>query len=420
MQPSEHNVRFSDMDDTARRTLFKSFNLKHGKIYSAEEESYRFEVFVQNLMIADKHNDIEKSNGGTAIHGITKFSDMSFDEFVTSRLGADISRAISTDRPRAVPISKYAGIGPRIRPQLPMTSMNWAGLLTTPIKDQGDCGGCWAFCVVEQMESDALRLKVPGVTPSTRLSPQQLLSCCNAARGWVNETGCDGGWFDSAYSYVVKVGGLVREVQYPYHSYEGGDVGECRMTRALASSEAVLTLTKSPVTGFYETGFETEDDMARFVLESGPVYAALDATSFLSYESGVVSSCGDDYDTNHAVQVVGVNVPEKYWIVRNSWGVDWGLGGYAHVRFGSNMCGIADWAHYLHPVAASGPGTAAAGSQTLPTHTDTSSASDVADADADTDADTDTVDADVGVVIAADAPSEMSPETLPLTDSDST
>jgi hypothetical protein len=91
------------------------------------------------------------------------------------------------------------------------------------------------------------------------------------------------------------------------------------------------------VDSYYEVASET--DMMTYVLSTGPLSVCLDALSWSSYTGGIVTSCGDAID--HCVQVVGLNADENYWIVRNSWGTDWGEHGYIYLEAGVNMCGIA-------------------------------------------------------------------------------
>jgi C1A family cysteine protease len=129
--------------------------------------------------------------------------------------------------------------------------------------------------------------------------------------------GCEGGDTPGAYYYIYEAGGLVSDSTYPYSSYY--DVtGTCK-----SEKDFVITVDE------YYT-LDSEDSMQAHVLSTGPLSICLDASSWSSYKSGVVSSCGDDVD--HCVQAVGINTDEGYWIVRNSWGTSWGVDGYIYLE----------------------------------------------------------------------------------------
>ena len=126
--------------------------------------------------------------------------------------------------------------------------------------------------------------------------------------------GCNGGFTETAYEYVTSAGGLTTEADYPYTSYYA-ETGTCDAS----SDNYVVT-----VDDFYIVKGETA--MENYVLSTGPLSVCLDASDWSSYKSGIVTSCGTDVD--HCVQVVGVNMDDGYWIIRNSWGTTWGLDGY--------------------------------------------------------------------------------------------
>jgi C1A family cysteine protease len=163
------------------------------------------------------------------------------------------------------------------------------------------------------------------------LSPQQIVSCDSG------DYGCDGGWTEGAYDYVISAGGLVSVEDYPYKSY-WDTTGECTLDVA----DAKL----ATIDSFYK--ISKEEDMEAYVLSTGPLSVCLDASSWYTYVWGVVTTCGDEVD--HCVQVVGLNAEDDYWIVRNSWGVDWGMEGYILLESGVDMCNITSWASYTNAV----------------------------------------------------------------------
>ena len=137
-----------------------------------------------------------------------------------------------------------------------------------------------------------------------------------------NSYGCDGGSTESAYYYIYEAGGLLSAKDYPYSSYN--DVtGLC----SLPSRRFAVTLDN-----YYL--LKKESTMKAHVLSTGPLAVCLDAENWSSYTGGVLSTCGTSVD--HCVQVVGINLDENYWIVRNSWGSDWGEEGYIYLKYVSH------------------------------------------------------------------------------------
>jgi len=261
------------------------------------------------LKVADQRNAEEKKTGGSAIHGITKFSDMSQVEFETNFLTSDPTmKSANRKKMGKLPPPKVGGL------------VDWTGKLTSDVKDQGYCGSCWAFSATEQIESDAMR----SLGKTFLLSPEQITQCDTRS------SGCDGGWTERAYDYVTKAGGLETDENYPYTSYQGV-TGTCKSDK-----------TKFVVTVNSYTTIDGESDMASYVQSTGPLSVCLDAAKWNSYKGGIVTSCGNRVD--HCVQAVGVDtsVSGGYWKVRNSWGDSWGEDGFIRLEYGSEMCAITE------------------------------------------------------------------------------
>lgn len=296
------------------KLMFESFKSKHGRKYATmEEEMSRFETFKQTLHNIDARNEAERTSGGSAVHGINRFADWTEAEF-KGLLNYEKANVTST----VAEVPKYTGSS---------TSADWTGTYTTPVKDQGYCGSCWAFAASEQIESDAMRIL--GVTEV--LSPQQLVECDKTSLG------CNGGLQERAYNYVKRAGGIELESDYPYTSGADGSAEDC----SADSSKFVLTVTD------YST-IKGESSMADYVLSTGPVSIAIDASTWSSYTGGIMTSCGNQI--NHAVQAVGVDTGSGgYWKVRNSWSEDWGEDGFIRLAYGEDMCGITYDVTYVSP-----------------------------------------------------------------------
>lgn len=135
------------------------------------------------------------------------------------------------------------------------------------------------------------------------------------------------------------MGGLQAEKKYPYSS-EGGVTGECKLGN---NPKYAITIDDYHVVG-------TEEDMIHYVKSTGPLSVCVSAEKWMTYNSGVLSYCGNHLPIDHCVQVVGINTEEKYWIVRNQWSSSWGEDGYIYIAEGQNTCQISSEATYVDPV----------------------------------------------------------------------
>jgi len=304
-------------DPAQQKALWESFKANFKKNYNTmDEESHRFGHFLENLKTADRRNQLELRNGGTAVHGITVLSDLSQSEFEARFLTADVT--MMTTEGRTYHVSQET---------VDTTSslVDWTGKFTTPVKDQGYCGSCWAFSATEQIESDAMRTL--GMLSSHTLSAEQVTQCTSGSYG------CDGGWTEKAYNYVKSVKGLVTDHEYPYTSYQG-TTGSCKVNTGTA---VIGVSSYTTVSG--------ESNMASYVQNHGPLSVCLDASSWNSYTGGIMKTCGKSVD--HCVQAVGVDTAGGYWKVRNSWGTKWGESGFIRLSYGSNTCDIANDPTYV-------------------------------------------------------------------------
>merc|ERR1712010_95912 len=290
---------------------FKSFVTTYNKSYTdAAEFEYRLSVFNQTLKIIQ-----ERNAEGEAEHGINKFADLTRDEFRAMYLGyTPEHRSSDPETEELAPTLNTSSV----------SSVDWRtkGVLT-PVKDQAQCGSCWAFSATEQIETN---WKMAG-NELVSLSPQQIVSCDK------KDDGCNGGNTETAYAYVVKAGGLDTEAAYPYTSGKG-KTGKCKVKKAkeVAKIKGFTTVSKS------RTG---EKKMVTQIQKS-PISVCVDAEKWQTYKKGIIGkSCGTQLD--HCVQAVGLNTDgaQSYWIVRNSWNTDWGVSGYIYVKEGINACGIA-------------------------------------------------------------------------------
>ena len=314
------NANYGSMTEDEQKTLFDVFLSTFNKAYDNDTTTMeRFTKFKNNLKIIDERNAAERARGGTAVHGVTKFSDYDDEEFaaaflVASPMGAS-SGAIMTEVP------EYVG---------EEDIVTWEGLYTKGIVDQGYCGACWAYSVTEQMQADAIRAGL--INLNTTLSAQQILSCDTTSFG------CGGGWTERAYQYVQLAGGVALDEDYPYTSYYD-------MTGACKEDPSQYYMTTD---GYYTVG--SEQAMIDYVKSTGPLSACVDATNWATYVKGVVTVCGNTVD--HCVQIIGVDTvsEEGYWLIRNSWGTSWGEGGYIRLSVGNDTCAVSNDPTFSKPV----------------------------------------------------------------------
>jgi cathepsin C len=254
-------------------------------------------------------------------------------------------RAARDDRPDA---EKYADL-PEAFDWRNVKGVNY----DSPVRNQGNCGSCYAMATTSVMEA-RVRIMTHG-KDTTLLSPQGVVSCS------IYNQGCDGG-----YPYLVAKHaqdfGVFPDGCMPYT----GTDESCHLHRADdcpdPTSPRLYTATNySYVGGYY--GSCTEAAMMEEIFRSGPIMVAFDAPSSLFYYTGgVFTGSAPPHEgprlrnmhpwekTNHAVVAVGWGVTAdgiKYWIVKNTWGEDWGEHGYFRIRRGTDECGIESMASTL-------------------------------------------------------------------------
>jgi len=302
---------------------WESFKATHGKTYAnAVEEAYRAKVFKENAIRIAKHNDRFARGEVTFKVGYNRFADMHTHEVVEKMNGYRMEM-----KKPSVNVHKFNVSWPWSK------KVDWRKKgYVTPIKDQGDCGSCWSFSATGSLEGQLFKKTRKLVS----LSEQNLIDC---SRSFGN-LGCDGGLMDYAFQYIKNNGGIDTEESYPYT----GEDGECKYTSA--NNGGVNT-------GYIDVELYSEKALEQAVSKVGPVSVAIDASawSFQYYDSGIYyePACSST-SLDHGVLAVGYGTDwpnKKYWIVKNSWGADWGEKGYIRMtRDMNNNCGIASQASY--------------------------------------------------------------------------
>jgi len=320
-------VKFSEKSEEEKKTLFKVFQSTHSKKYDDVKESERrYEIFRQNL---DRIDDMNSKQPHSQ-HHISKYADWTqeefqqlngFSSFYKNKLSRFVSQAeerkalhgyVEYDSKKLVSKSKS-------QKNLP-SAWDWRNYgAVTPVKDQLNCGACWAFAAVGDIEG-TWQLNTGQLLS---LSEQEVISCAATADG------CSGGMMSDAYRFVIENDGVETILDYPYSR---GLTGQCQLDRSLneVSISSWTLLQTSSV-----------EELQAALKTLGPIAIAINADQMQFYSTGI-DVCVTSAPVNHAVLLVGYGNEngEDYWIIKNSWGVDWGDNGYYYISTTNDACGV--------------------------------------------------------------------------------
>jgi C1A family cysteine protease len=312
-----------DKNEWQQFTSFReSFNKKYG---SLEEETSRFQIFRTNLRNIILHNLDSRQNFTMGVNQFTDLTPQEFKELYVSgykpleSFGCNSFDSHDSNLP---------------------DSFDWVSKgFVNPVRDQGQCGSCWAFATTANAES------VWAISSGKLLDlSEEYLVDCATGLGYFN-MGCNGGNPDSAFKYMIQ-NGQCTEGSYPYTSGTTKNAGPCqKCTSAGVSFKGCSDVTP-------------KDQVAlKAAVSKQPVVIAIEADTryFQSYSSGVLTDatkCGTTLD--HAVEIIGYGTENgiDYWKVRNSWGTSWGQNGYVLIQRSSStndigVCGIAAQPSFL-------------------------------------------------------------------------
>ncbi|XP_048749306.1 procathepsin L-like [Ostrea edulis] len=299
---------------------WEMFKVTYRKNYGGEEHNRR-QIWEDNIGIIEKHN-LEADRGvHTYWLGMNEYGDMTSEEFGKVMNGLVMSNKTKHNLFEATLDVK----------DLP-TSVDWRPKgYVTEVKNQGQCGSCWAFSTTGSLEGQHFK----ATNKLVSLSEQNLVDCSKAE----GNKGCQGGLMDKGFKYIEKNKGIDTEESYPYHAKNG----KCHFKASDVG--ATETSHKDIKSG-------SEDDLQQAVATIGPISVGIDAShsSFQLYRRGVYSErrCSSK-KLDHGVLVVGYGTDggKDFWLVKNSWGKSWGMEGYIEMsRNKENQCGIATQACY--------------------------------------------------------------------------
>lgn len=299
-----------DLSLPQTKTLYEAWKIEFNKSYKSEaENNYRLRIFSQSLGEID-----QLKSKVTYEIGLTKFSDLTIEEFMAKYTGNLDS--VNLDATNQIIDSEIT--------QNLKESVDFRSCLP-PMKNQGRCGSCWAFGTVAMTEF-ALNCPVGGkVSPVVHsLSEQELVDCDTE-----HDKGCVGGHSSYALTYI-RTSGLNPTSAYPYY----GQDRKCTRKQSMDTLHPKSSF-KGPFIEYYAriqpgNGLAVESASQQRVLG-----ISVDASPMVMYKSGIIEgdSCQMVRGWNHAVAIVGQGVEEgnKYYLVRNSWGSGWGMEGYFKV-----------------------------------------------------------------------------------------
>jgi len=295
--------------DSEYQFLFSRWVEQWGKTYEHEVFFHKYNTFRNNLNFVAEHNALNLSY----TLAMNEFGDLSSAEFAATHCGF---QAPAHRKPQPVQFDGEVA-----------DSLDWlAKGAVTPVKDQGQCGSCWAFSATGAI-GGAVQIATKTLTS---VSEQQLVDCA----GSEGNQGCNGGLMDYAFQYVIKNGGIASESAYPYTARDG----QCKSVASV-----------SKISAFKDVPSKNEAELLKAV-NLGPVSIAVEADKsvFQFYHDGVLDNkaCGEQLDHGILITGYGTLNGKDYWAIKNSWGAAWGKNGYILMVRNKNQCGLALAASY--------------------------------------------------------------------------
>ncbi|PHT30400.1 hypothetical protein CQW23_29994 [Capsicum baccatum] len=278
--------------------------VRHGRVYKDEaEKGKRLMIFKENLKFIES---INKAGNLSYKLGINEFADITSDEFFAKYTALNMPSSHPSPSPMS---SAEFMINDLTDDDIP-SNLDWRDNgVVTQVKHQGRCGCCWAFSAVGALEG-AYKLATGQLI---ELSEQELLDCTT------NNRGCDGGYMTNAFEFIIQNGGISTRSNYPYQ-------GQQYTCRSQEQTPAVQ------ISG-YQVVPESETALLQAVTKQPVSIGISTSQEFQFYRGGTYhGSCADRI--NHAVTVIGYGTDEqgqKYWLLKNSWGTNWGENGFMKI-----------------------------------------------------------------------------------------
>jgi hypothetical protein len=352
-------------NETFIRSMFDLFRNQHpSRLQASDNDTKRYQAFQGRLIDAVKSDN--KTNRTFTV-GLNQFSDWTIPELVILRgnlppstarrssfitMGAFSGETAKTSGTKTSSAASAATFDYTAR----VSAVNPSIPIIGPVKDQGQCGSCYAFAFITLLEAQSAFQNGQSVS----MSEQQIVDCSP------EDSGCDGGYMDSSFNYIQSYNWYVdSESTYPYVAV----ANNCSATTTGGWSTGTLVYRNLPsgnVTAMEQAlinygplwiSLYVGSDCSGSAASSCPVTpqaASEIMNTFQGYTSGIfqASGCTTSVDNNnHAMAIVGYGYDSvlklNYWKVRNSWGDEWGEDGYVRILQGVNMCNVESDAYFV-------------------------------------------------------------------------
>ncbi|GFY74027.1 cathepsin L [Trichonephila inaurata madagascariensis] len=274
--------------------FWESFKKAHNKSYTPQEERIRRLIWEENVIDIIRHNLQANQGLYSYKRGINKYCDLTEKEFTEKLTGLKVPKNLNITGSQWLPPTNVV-----VPDEIDWRKKGYV----SEVKDQEDCGSCWAFSSTGALEGQ--HKKKSGKLVS--LSEQNLIDCSRPE----GNQGCDGGWMDQAFSYVKINHGIDTEASYPYVSQQQ----DCQFNKSGVGAIC---------TGFVDLPSGNEEALKIALATIGPISVAVNADGgFKTYQSGIYDpdDCPGDYDyLDHGVLVVGYGTEngKDYWLIKNS------------------------------------------------------------------------------------------------------
>jgi cathepsin L len=347
---------------------FEQFLSDFSRYYDNRNEyAEREHIFYENLRKIVAHNrnqEKQRSRNVSQGHywmGVNPWADRRADELFRGydKYQSDVARSVSFDvasAHRQLRLSKFKELESHrvaqiLSEKLGLTVDSVDDLpnfvdwrlkgVTTPVKSQGMCGSCWAFASTAVLESHvAIETGI-----LFELSPQQIVSCTENPFHCGGDGGCTGATAELAFNHVREFG-AVQEWQYGYQDSEGLPINCTLSSRGKRFFHGAV----AGISGYVTLPSNNYTILMNVVAKIGPVAVSVACLPWHLYKSGVFyepmnKDSNSSSDLNHLVVLEGYGTDDdtgdEYWIVRNSWGPQWGEHGYIRLkRIGESECAI--------------------------------------------------------------------------------
>ncbi|CAI2367184.1 unnamed protein product [Moneuplotes crassus] len=308
----------SEHPDSVALNDFSRFVQDFGASYDSDDEyMFRLEVFKRNMATIEELS----ARHPLATFGVNKFADRTQEEK---------DALVNRGNTRRSQNKQYTNVCKSFDLKDTGKDGNWLSLMGEA-RDQGSCGGCWAFSVSGVVEGQyAISRGLSKV--DRRLSPQFLIDCDP------KNSGCGGGFESDAFDWL-ETHDMCFDDDYSYTAKTGSCKKQC--TTGIRPKSC------------HQVGYHNSKNAA-IAIQHGPIDVAIDADDLFHYQGGILTG-GSNYGLNHAIMGVAVTRNDKAAngdsldsvTIRNSWGPSWGESGNFRVALESNALGWNEDANYV-------------------------------------------------------------------------